>query len=298
LFSRFRSWQIALHSMKILSVLVCLTHGANLPVKDIAPGVSMPIVSIGTWTSGSTTKTEEAKEIVGAWLAQGFRGVDTAYVYFNQKDVAVAIAESGVPREDLFITSKIPGCADAAQSVNYDLAKLNTSYIDLLLIHAPVGLPGACPRTWKVLEDFVAQGKLKSIGVSNFNPVQLQKIMDVAQVPIAVNQIEYNVFKHDEDTIEFCDANNITVEAWSPLGGAHGGQSVFKDEKILAIAKAHNVSAAQVALRWIAQRGHTLAVLTSNPEHQANDADLWSFELSDEEVDTLTQHQKNTTVIV
>merc|ERR1711957_315317 len=117
--------------------------------------------------------------------------------------------------------------------------------------------------------------------------------MAKATVPIAVNQIEYNVFSHDEEIIAFCDANNITVEAYSPLSGANGAQSVFADETVKSIAATHNVSAAQVALRWIVQRGHTLAVLTSNAAHQASDADLWSFELADEEMDTLTQHQNN-----
>merc|ERR1712107_556235 len=180
-------------------------------------------------------------------------------------------------------------------SVDSDLKQLDTDYIDLMLIHSPIGL--SCPNIWKVLEDYVAQGKLKSIGVSNFNVKQMQKVMDKATVPIAVNQIEYNVFSHDEEIIEFCYANNITVEAYSPLSGAKVAQSVFKDETVKAIADAHNVSAAQVALRWIVQRGHTLAVLSSSPEHQANDADLWSFELADDEMDTLTQYQNNMVVV-
>merc|ERR1711862_645467 len=175
------------------------------------------------------------------WLAQGFVGVDTALVYNDQEDIAKAIAESGIAREDLFITSKIPGCAAAASGVDSDLKQLNTDYIDLMLIHSPIGL--SCPNTWKILEDYVAQGKLKSIGVSNFNAKQMQNIMDKGTIPIAVNQIEYNVFSHNEETIAFCDANNITTEAWSPLGGAHGGHSVFNDETIGAIATSHNVSA-------------------------------------------------------
>merc|ERR1712224_751553 len=148
------------------------------------------------------------------------------------------------------------------------------------------------------LEDYVAQGKLKSIGVSNFNAKQMQKVMDKATVPIAVNQIEYNVFSHDEDVIAFCDANNITVEAYSPLSGQKGAQSVFSDETVKAIAATHNVSAAQVALRWIVQRGHTLAVLSSNPEHQANDADLFGFELTDDEMTQLTELQHNSAQVV
>merc|ERR1711957_892526 len=189
------------------------------------------------------------------WLAQGFRGIDTALIYNDQKDIAAAIEESGIPREEIFITSKLPGCAAAAASVDADLKQLNVDYIDLMLIHSHIGL--SCPNTWKVLEDYVAQGKLRSIGVSNFNVKQLQQIMDMATVPIAVNQIDYNVFKHDEEIIAFCDANNITVEAYSPLSGASGAQSVFKDETVKSIAATHNVSAAQVALRWIVQRGHT-----------------------------------------
>lgn len=266
---------------------------ATLPTKEIAPGVDFPIVNIGTWLAGS--KTEDAHEISKNWLAQGFRGIDTALIYNDQKDIAAAIEESGVPREEIFLTSKIPGCAAAAASVDSDLKQLNVDYIDLMLIHSPIGL--SCPSTWKVLEDYVSKGKLRSIGVSNFNVKQLQNVMDKATIPIAVNQIDYNVFKHDEEIIAFCDANNITVEAYSPLGGANGGQSVFKDETVKTIADAHNVSAAQVALRWIVQRGHTLAVLSSSTEHQANDADLWSFELTDDEMDTLTQYQSKAVVV-
>merc|ERR1712187_579103 len=193
------------------------------------------------------------------------------------------------------ITSKIKGCGAAAASINSDLKQLNVDYIDLMLIHSPIGL--SCAGTWGVLEDYVAQGKLKSIGVSNFNAKQMQNIMDKATIPIAVNQIEYNVFSHNEDVIAFCDANNITVEAYSPLSGQKGAQSVFEDETVKTIAGAHNVSAAQVALRWIVQRGHTLAVLSSSTEHQANDADLWSFELSDDEMDTLTKHQNSAVAV-
>jgi 2,5-diketo-D-gluconate reductase A len=283
--------------MKLFAMLPGFAAAATMETKTIAPGVEMPKVSIGTWVSGSTSKKEDPKEIVSNWLSLGFRGVDTALVYFDQKDVAETIAESGVAREDIFITSKIPDCSAVATSVDYDLKKLNSSYIDLMLIHGPIGLPGACPKAWKVLEKYVADGKLRAIGVSNFNAKQLQRIVDVATVPIAVNQIQYNVFSHDEDTIAFCDQHNITVEAWSPLNGAHGGQSVFSDDVVLGIAKEHNVSAAQVALRWILQRGHVLTVLTSNKEHQANDADLFSFTLKDEEIATLTAHQKKTLLV-
>jgi len=267
----------------VLSILFCVGAQAvvNVPTKEIAPGIHMPVVSIGTWTSGSTTK-ENASAIIGNWLGQGGRGVDTALVYFDQQKVAKAIADSGVARKDVFITTKIPGCAAAQSGIDKDLKELNTDYIDLLLIHGPIGFN--CPGTWKVLEENVKNGKLKSIGVSNFNTKQLQNIMKGATIKPAVNQIAYSVFDHDEDTIEFCHANNITVEAYSPLGGGHGGPSVFEDPTVTGIATAHNVSQAQVALKWIAQRGDVLTVLSSNPEHQANDADLFGFTLGDDEM--------------
>jgi len=265
-----------------------------LPTKEIAPGVHMPLVSIGTWTSGSLFR-DHAYDIVTQWLELGFRGVDTALIYYDQKPIASAIADMGVPRESLFITSKIPVCEPitARNALNYDLSRLNTSYIDLMLIHWHVGLRGDCPATWKVLERYVAKGKLRAIGVSNFKTRALKRIMKKATVPIAVNQMEYNVFHHDDKTIAFCKDNNITVEAWSPLGGAGlvPGPSVFKDPTVSSMAAAHNVSAAQVALRWIVQRGDVLAVMSANKMHQANDADLFSFELEDGEMDRLTALQ-------
>jgi 2,5-diketo-D-gluconate reductase A len=244
--------------VRMAVMLLPVAFAADMPTREVVPGVEMPFVSIGTWVSGTTTSKEDPKQIVKNWLGQGFRGIDTAWDYFDQPAIAEAIAESGVAREDLFITTKIPACMSeqAAGWVEDDLSQLKTDYIDLLLIHGPIGLPGACPRTWKVLEEYVASGKLKSIGVSNFNRAQMQRIMDMATVPIAVNQIEYNVFSHDEDTIKFCDENGITVESWSPLNGGHGGASVFQDEVVTAIAQQHNVSNAQVALRWVVQSGH------------------------------------------
>lgn len=268
---------------------------ASLPTKEIVPGVQMPMVSAGTWTSGSLFK-DQAYDIATSWLNLGFRGIDTALNYFDQKPIAQAISDFGVAREDLFITSKIPICESdfAPHFLDYDLAKLNTTYIDLMLLHLPIGLPDGCPRTWEIMEKYVEQGKFRALGVSNFNKAQMQRILDIAKVPIAVNQIEYNVFHHDDETIQFCREHNITVEAWSPLGGAGlvPGPSIFKDETMKGIAVAHNVSAAQVALRWIVQRGDVLAVMSAKQEHQANDADLWSFELEEDEMAVLNDLRK------
>merc|ERR1711957_133899 len=209
---------------------------------------------------------------------------DTALIYRDQVSIAKAISTSGINRKDIFITSKIPACGLAQVGIDEDLKQLNTTYIDLILIHSPIGF---CRGTWKVLEDNVKNGKLRAIGISNFNPKQIQNILKGATIAPAVNQIGYSVFGHNEDTIKFCHDNNITVEAYSPLGGAHGGKSVFKDPTVMSIATAHNVSEAQVALKWIVQRGDVLTTLSSNKDHQANDADLWSFTLADDEMTKL-----------
>ena len=265
-------------------VAVAVSGTVNVPTKEIAPGVHMPVVSIGTWTSDGH-KGEQADKIVGAWLGQGGRGIDTALVYMDQTKVASAITASGLRREDVFITTKIPGCGLAQPSIDRDLKDLNTSFIDLLLIHEPVGL--SCAGTWKVLEENVQNGKLRSIGISNFKAADIDKLMKDATITPAVNQIEYNVFAHDEDVIAACRKHNITVEAYSPLAPPYSGKSVNNLSTVTTIAKAHNVSAYQVALKWIVQRGDVLTVLSSNPVHQASDADLWSFTLTDDEMTKL-----------
>jgi len=278
-----------------LAALFASAHAdVKVPTKEIAPGVHMPILNIGTWIDGTTGKKEDGGEITATWLAQGGRGIDTALVYHDQASIAKAIAASGVKREDLFITSKFPACAAAQSGIDQDLQQLGTSYIDLMLIHSPFG---SCPGTWKVLEDNVKNGKLKAIGISNFNKAQMQNIMKGATIPPAVNQIGYSVFSHNEDTIEFCHANNVTVEAYSPLGGGMGKHSVFKEPTVTSIAQKHNVSQAQVALKWIVQRGDTLAVLSGNGAHQANDADLWGFTLEDDDMEKLSGIAASTVVV-
>jgi len=274
-----------------LATLVGVSIALNIPTREIAPNVHMPAVSIGTWTEGTKKEDKNITAIVGSWLELGGRGIDTAYVYFTQKDVADVLGTYKVPRKDLFITSKIPTCLGATMTkyfLDYDLKKLNTDYIDLMLIHAP-GLPGplgGCDSTWKVMEDYVASGKLKAIGVSNWSPKHFMALKH--KIPPAVNQVEFNVFSHDDETEKYCIANNITIEAWSPLGDpARTHKSIFSDASIKAISTKHNVSAAQVALRWIVQKGHTLAFLSSSKAHQANSADVFGFKLDESDISAL-----------
>jgi len=231
------------------------------------------------------------------------RGIDTAWIYGDQAEIAKTIQQHGVARKDLFITSKLLECISGAfgakRYIEADLKRLNTTFIDLMLIHAPVG---DCAKTWSVMEEYHSRGILRAIGVSNFKRKNLEGLIKSAKVMPAVNQIVYNVFSHDEDAIRYCRDKNITVEAYSPLGSwvhLKSGQSIFSDPTVKSIAASHNVSTAQVALKWIVQRGDILTVLSSNKAHQANDADLFSpdFRLSDSEMKDLDQLSTPTVLV-
>jgi len=252
----------------------------DIPTMEIAHGVHMPVLSIGT----GGLETSAAETIVSNWLEIGGRGIDTALVYRDQASVANAINKSGLARKDLFITTKIPGCFLASAAVEHDLKTLGVEYIDLMLIHSSMGY---CPGTWKVLESFHAKGVLKSIGVSNFKKSSLESILKEATVKPAVNQIEYNILQRDDETVEFSKANNITIEAYSPLGRSGHSGDIPGNNAIQKVARAHNVSTYQVALRWIVQHGNLLTFQSSSQAHQAEDADIFGFVLADEEMSVL-----------
>jgi 2,5-diketo-D-gluconate reductase A len=261
----------------------------QVPLKRISSNVSIPTINIGTWLDG---EPEDPKAIVSNWVAQGGRGIDTALVYNDQKQVAAALAESKLKREEYWITTKIPGCngeSTATSAVNQDLKALGAAYVDLMLIHSPLGLD--CAGTWRALETFHDSGATRASLTSRCATSRSCSRPCACRSPSTVNQIEYSVLSHDDETIAFCRQHNITVEAYSPLGGAHDTGSVFKNPTVLEVASAHKVSPAQVAIRWIVQRGDILAVLSGNATHQVNDADVFNFELSDDEMTKLTSIQ-------
>ena len=260
----------------------------SVPTNEIAARVQLPVLSIGAWKSDDGSEPKgNTTAIVRNWLRQGGRGIDTALVHEDPAEVAHAIADLHISRKDAFITTMLPECADVQSCVNTVLEQLNTDYLDLLFIPSPFGL--SFSDTWRVLEGNVKRGKIKSIGVINFNKKQLQEIWNAVTIKPAVNQITYNVFDHDEDTIAFCHAHNITIEANSPLGYHEGPwrkKSVFTEPIVTSIAKTHSISQAQVALKWIVQRGDTVAILSGNVVPAA-DADLWSFTFSGDEMTKL-----------
>jgi len=285
---RAMMWIVALFSL----CLVLAQAALPIPTREIAPGVEMPVVCIGTGKSHAY----EVTNIINGWMELGGHGVDTAFNYGDQMQIAKLIHDAGVSRKDIFYTSKIPGCVGKTAAQKYieqDLQQLNTSYLELMLIHEPAGKLGVdCAGTWEALEDYHAKGTLKAIGVSNFKTHDLQNLLKTVKVIPAVNQIHYSVFSHDEDTISFSRAHNITVEAYSPLNAHFNhNKSVFSEPTVVSVAKKHNVSPAQAALRWILDRGDILAFLSSNETHMRNDADIFGFKLDDEDMEKLNAIQ-------
>jgi len=250
----------------------------DIPTKLIAADTYMPVISIGDGGQESS----EGAAITSAWLSQGGRGIDTAFVYGNQKTVAQVIADSGLEREDLFVTTKIPGCDDADKYVQRDLKQLGLSYIDLMLIHFPRG--DNCSAAWETLEGYHERGVLKAIGLSNFERSHLESLKATLKVTPHVNQIQLNVLEHDNDQIAATLEMGTIVEAYSPLGRSGKSGDIPGNPTIQKIAAAHNVSTYQVAIKWILQSGHLLTFQSSSAAHQAGDADVFHFEITDSEM--------------
>lgn len=272
-----------------------LPPAAELPplsnVTEIAKGVFMPRVSMGHSDSSSAT----SKQVAALWLKEGGRGLDTANSYHNQDQVGAAVKESGIPRASIFITTKIfcaGNASGAAAAIDADLKMLGLPQVDLMLIHRPYPYPGhpeQChtPRgraeTWKGLEQALAAGKTRAIGVSNFNSTELAALLETASVTPAINQCKLSVGAHDDVTISFCKAHGIQYEAYSPLRG--GEMSLPAVEKI---GTSHGKSGAQVVLRWIIQQGHLLATSADNAGFDKEDLDLFDWSLTAAEMETLS----------
>jgi len=262
-------------------LLSAVTGTLEIPTKEIALGVQMPVLSIGTGGQESS----QCATIVDSWLGLGGRGIDTAAIYDDQSVVAQSIASSKFNRSDVFITTKIAGCPPAnltRAAVEQDLGALNTDYIDLLLIHFP---KGGCSATWAVLEEYHAKGTLKAIGVSNFKRSNLDALMKTAKITPSVNQIQHSVLAHDDDTIQACVGHNITVMAYSPLG--RNSTAFWSNPTLKSIGAKYGVGSAQVALKWILQHGHILAFQSTSRKHQAEDADLFRFTLGEQDMTLL-----------
>lgn len=253
------------------------------PVFDpilLAGGSAIPAVGLGVFRSASGVETEQAV----TWaLEAGYRHIDTARSYGNEDSVGRAIARSGLPRREIFLTTKLLNAdvraGRAAQAVEESFSLLGTDYIDLFLIHWPVE---GWQAAWRVLEDGYRQGRLGAIGVSNFQIRHLEELLDMAHIQPAVNQFECHPHLQQRPLLAYCKKARIQCEAYSPLGGPAG--TVLKEPVVRALAAEKQRTEAQIVLRWQLQRG--LVVLPKSV-HQAriiSNRRLFDFELTEEEM--------------
>ena len=247
---------------------------------EIAAGVYMPRVSCGH----PDDQAKNATAATLAWILAGGMGIDTADSYHNQPEIAVAIAASGVERKKLFITTKVPCEGDVYANIEEDLRELQTSYVDLMLIHFPCKDLDGTRIAWKALQAAHDAGLARSIGVSNFLAADLDAVMALGGVTPSINQCQMSVGSHDDAMINKTRTAGATYEAYSPLRHVD-----LSDPTLTKIAHGHNVSTAQVALRWIYQQG--IQITTSpgeNPVYIAEDLALSSFALTADEMATLS----------
>lgn len=246
-------------------------------------GVEMPIISFGVYQ----IPKEDTKRCVLDAIKSGYRGIDTAQSYFNESEVGDAIVECGVPREELFITTKVwidhYGYEECKASVEESLRKLKTDYLDLCLLHQPFSdYYGA----YRALEELYVEGKIKAIGVSNFYPDRLTDIcmFDRKVIP-AVNQVEVNPYNAQWCAQENTEKHGVKMEAWAPFG--EGRNNLFTNETLVSIGKKYNKSSAQVVLRWLIQRGVIVACKSTHIERMQENINVFDFELTEEDMNSI-----------
>lgn len=246
-------------------------------------GNKIPAVGFGVFLIPNDGATYEA---VTRALKAGYRHIDTAAAYFNEAEVGKAVKDSGIPREEIFITSKLwlqdYGYEAAKKGLETSLEKLGLDYVDLYLLHQPYGdVAGA----WKALEEAKAEGKIRSIGVSNMTPkIWKEFVPQFATMP-AVNQVEYNPFFQQKELRALLAENDVKIEAYQPLG--HGDETLLSHPDIVKLADKYGKNPGQIILRFEVQDGLIVLPKSTNPQRIAGNIDIFDFELSDGEMDSL-----------
>lgn len=245
-------------------------------------GYDMPLNGIGTYSLSGSTCVDSVTEA----LKRGVRLIDTAYFYDNEREVGKAVKNSGVPREDLFVTTKLypDQYDDPEKAINEALEKLDAEYIDLMLLHHP-GTNDV--KAYKALEKAVKQGKIRSIGLSNWYIEELQEFLPQVTITPAVVQNEIHPYYQESNVIDYIQSLGIVVEGWFPFGGRGHTKELLSDAVISRIAAAHGRSSAQVILRWNLQNGVVVIPGSSNPAHIQENTELYNFELTQEEMNQI-----------
>lgn len=253
-------------------------------------GVEMPILGFGVL---HITDNDEAVNCVKTAIKHGYRNIDTAMIYGNEAGVGKGIKESGINREDLFITTKVwnsdHGYNETLKAFEGSMERLNLNYLDLYLIHWPVPKNDRYVQTWKALEKLYADGKVRAIGVSNFNISHLENVIAQGNIVPAVNQVEFHPWLLQTELFTYMKKMGIYPEAWSPL--AQG--ALLDNETLIEIAKKYNKTVAQVIIRWDIQKDVITIPKSSKEDRIASNADVFDFQLSEEDIKTIDGLNKN-----
>lgn len=257
---------------------------------ELNNGKSIPQIGVGTWT----LKGETASHNVTLALEAGFRHIDTAQGYDNESEVGQGIIDSQVAREEIFLTTKVAtnimreGKESVRRSIEESLRKLKTDYLDLLLIHWPV--KDCVKDTYQVMEEFVRQGKVLSLGVSNFNRHHLDDLLSYAEIRPVINQIEVHPLMTQEENIACNREHGIQVQAWGPFG--QGDIDVIGNPVLQSLAEKYEKTASQIVLRWIIQRD-LITIPRCKPNHFNENLELMTFRLSDDDMNAISSLNKN-----
>ncbi|MEU3556129.1 aldo/keto reductase [Streptomyces fragilis] len=254
---------------------------SKVPPVVLNNGVEMPQLGFGVWQ----IPDDEAERAVAAALEAGYRSIDTAAAYGNERGTGRAVAASGLPREEVFVTTKLwnsdQGYDSTLRAFDTSLKKLGLDYVDLYLIHWPLPKRGTYVETWKAFEKLHAEGLIRAVGVSNFLPEHLRTLMEATSVVPAVNQIELHPRLQQSEAREFHAGLGIATEAWSPLGA---GKGLLEVPAIAAIARKHGRTPAQVVLRWHLQTGNIVIPKSATPSRIKENFEVFDFSLDEEDL--------------
>ena len=251
-------------------------------VTEVAPGVRMNRLGLGTYKAN---EGPDAEGEVAFGLSIGYRLVDTAALYGNERSVGAALRATGIPRDELFVSTKLwnteQGFDKTLAAFDASLSALGTGYVDLYLIHWAI--PELTAKTWKAMEEILASGRCRAIGVCNFLPHHIDQLLETASIPPAVNQVEFHSRLQQPELIAYCRAHGITMQAWAPI--MRGRVSLIPE--LAEIAQRHRKTPAQISLRWILQLGITTIPKSVHSERIAENAAIYDFVLSEQEMATI-----------
>ena len=281
---------LSLGGARSLAVPNASAQENSIPFVTLNNGLQMPRLGFGTMTlNGRVGET-----CVADAISLGYRLIDTAMIYGNEVSVGAGIKQSGIKRKDLFITSKLwkadMGYEQAKKGFQTSINKLGVDYLDLYLIHR---YHGDVKGSWKAMEELYHDGKIKAIGVSNFEPEQMDDLLASSEVKPAINQIETHAFFQEGKALDYLKQHGVQMEAWSPF--AEGRHGLFTNDTLAAVGKKHNKTVAQVCLRWHYQRSIVVIPRSSKKAHIAENLNIFDFSLEDSDMAVISTLDLNTT---